>query len=313
MKTSWTPDDVPSLAGRRAVVTGANSGIGWHAAAGLARAGAAVTLACRSRERGEEALKRLKAAVPGANARLELLDLGSLASVKAFGSARAATGEPLDLLVNNAGIMAPPRRKLSEDGFEVQLAVNHLGHFALTALLLPVLRKAPAPRVVNVASIAHRRGRLDFDDLMCERRYDPFSSYARTKLANLLFSFELQRRSDRGRWGLRSVAAHPGVARTRIVANGLGGGRRTALVRLIETGMRLFPLTHSEEDGALPTLMAATWPEAEPGGYYGPTGFREMTGRPARVDCRPQAKDEAAARRLWEASERLTGVSFPAA
>ncbi len=307
----WTEDDIPALDGLRALVTGANSGIGWHAALGLARRGAEVTLACRSRERGEEALRRLKDAVPGARARLELLDLGDLGSVKAAGCAWAARGEPLDLLVNNAGIMAPPRRKTGPDGFEVQMTVNHLGHFALTALLLPALRRSRAPRVVTVASIAHRRGRMNFDDLMSERRYAPWAAYAQSKLANLLFAFELQRRSDRGGWGLKSVAAHPGVARTSLLANGLGGGRRTVLVRLLEAGMRLSPLSHDEKAGALPTLMAATLPDAAPGGYYGPNGWLEMTGRPVRVDCRPQAKDEACARRLWEVSETLTEVSFP--
>ncbi|MDE2490700.1 MAG: SDR family oxidoreductase [Elusimicrobia bacterium] len=306
---AWTTSDIPPQDGRRAIVTGANSGIGWHAALELARRGADVTLACRSREKGETALKRLKGLVPGARANLGALDLSDPASVRAFAAAEAA--RPLDLLVNNAGIMAPLRRKTSAAGHEIQFATNHLGHFALTALLLPALRRGKAPRVVCVASIAHRSGRLDFADLMGERRYVPWKAYAQSKLANLLFAFELQRRSDAAGWGLLSAPAHPGVARTRIVVNGLGGGTPNVWTRLADLFAPLY--SQSEEAGAEPILFAATSPDVVPGGYYGPDGWREMRGRPVRVDCRPQAKDEAAARRLWEVSEALTGVSFSAA
>lgn len=304
----WTADLIPPQNGRTALVTGANSGIGYHTALELARKGAKVLLACRNPAKAEDALKRLKTAVPDAQVELAALDLSELKSVRAFGEAFAARGTALDALVNNAGIMAPLTRKLSPDGFEIQMATNHLGHFLLTALLLPSLKRAPAPRVVTVASIAHRGGRIDFDNLMGERRYIPWSAYAQTKLANLLFAFGLQRRSDRAGSKLVSLAAHPGVAMTKIVENGLGGGRATPLTRLMTFFAPLF--SHSEEQGALPSLYAATMPDAAPGGYYGPDGFREMTGFPVRVDSKPRSKDEAVAARLWEVSVKLTGADY---
>ncbi|MDE2509846.1 MAG: SDR family NAD(P)-dependent oxidoreductase, partial [Elusimicrobia bacterium] len=209
---------------------------------------------------------------------------------------------------NNAGIMAPLTRKVSPDGFEIQMATNHLGHFLLTSLLLPALKRAPAPRVVTVASIAHRGGKMQFDDLMSERMYVPWSAYARTKLANLLFAFEFQRRLDKAGSKLISVAAHPGVARTKIVENGLGGGKSTLLTRIIGLVAPLY--SHSEEQGALPSLYAATMPGVIPGGYYGPDGFREMTGFPVRVDSTQRSKDLDAAARLWEISKKLTGADY---
>lgn len=299
---------MPALAGTLTVVTGANSGIGYRTALELARKGSSVILACRNPAKAEDAFKRLKAEVPGAKAELASLDLSDLKSVRAFGAAFAARGAALDLLINNAGIMAPLARKTSTDGFELQMATNHLGHFLLTSLLLPSLRRSPSPRAVTVASIAHRRGRIDFDDLQSSRSYSPFASYAQTKLANLLFAFELQRRADKAGLKLLSVAAHPGVAMTSIIVNGLGGGAQTLLTRLINFVSPLY--MHSEEQGALPTLYAATMPGVVPGGYYGPDGFREMVGFPVRVDCKPQAKDTAAAARLWEISEKLTGAKF---
>jgi NAD(P)-dependent dehydrogenase (short-subunit alcohol dehydrogenase family) len=304
----WTAADMPSQAGVKAVVTGANSGIGFHAALELARKGARVTLACRNPDKAADAARRIKAAVPEAKAEPALLDVSDLASVRAFAAALAADPAPLDLLVNNAGIMAPLARRTSPDGFELQFATNHLGHFLLTALLLPALKRARAPRVVSVASIAHRRGRIDFDDLMGERLYVPWSAYAQSKLANLLFAFELQRRADRNGLKLLSVAAHPGVAMTNIVANGLGGGLGTLRTRFMELFMPLF--CQSDAEGALPVLYAATTADAAPGAYYGPDGFREMRGWPVRVEARPQANDGAAAARLWEASERLVGAAF---
>ena len=305
---NWTADEIPSVAGKLAIVTGSNSGIGYHTALELARNGASVILACRNPAKGAEALKRLKTEVPGAKAELAELDLSALKSVRAFGAAFAARGVPLDLLINNAGIMAPLTRKISPDGFEIQMATNHLGHFLLTSLLLPSLKRSAAPRVVTVASIAHRRGRINFDDLQSERSYSPFASYAQTKLANLLFAFEFQRRLDKAGVTILSVAAHPGVAMTSIIVNGMGGGAHTIVTRVINFFSPLY--MHSEEQGALPSLFAATMPGVAPGGYYGPDGFREMTGFPMRVDCKPQAKDTVAAARLWEISEKLTGASF---
>lgn len=305
---NWTADDLPSLSGKTALVTGANSGIGYHTARELARKGAAVTLACRNPAKAQDALRRLTAEIPGAKAGLAALDLSDLASVRAFGAEYAARGAALDILVNNAGIMAPLSRKTSPDGFEIQMATNHLGHFLLTSLLLPSLKRAPAPRVVTVASIAHRGGKIDFDDLMSERRYVPWSAYARTKLANLLFAFEFQRRLDKAGSKILSVAAHPGVARTKIVENGLGGGKATLLTRLIGLAAPLY--SHSEEQGALPSLYAAGMPDVVPGAYYGPDGFREMTGFPVRVDSTQRSKDPEVAARLWELSEKLTGADY---
>ena len=304
----WTADEMPPCAGKLAIVTGANSGIGYHTALELARKGASVVLACRNPQKAEDALTRLKTAVPGAKAELAALDLSDLKSVRAFGASFAARGGALDLLINNAGIMAPLSRKTSPDGFELQMATNHFGHFLLTSLLLPSLRRAPAPRVVTVASIAHRRGKMNFDDMQSERSYSPFASYAQTKLANLLFAFEFQRRLDKAGIKLLSVAAHPGVAMTSLIVNGLGGGAQTLVTRVINFFSPLY--MHSEEQGALPTLYAATMPDVVPGGYYGPDGFREMTGFPVKVDCKPQAKDAVAAGRLWEISENLTGAKF---
>jgi NAD(P)-dependent dehydrogenase (short-subunit alcohol dehydrogenase family) len=306
---NWTADEIPSQAGKCAIVTGANSGIGYHTALELARKGASVVLACRNPAKAADALARLKAAVPGAKAELAALDLSDLESVRAFGAEFDSRNVPLDVLINNAGIMAPFSRRTSPDRFELQMATNHFGHFLLTSLLLPSLKRAPAPRVVTVASIAHRRGRMNFDDLQSERRYSPIASYDQTKLANLLFAFEFQRRLDRAGVKLSSVAAHPGVAMTNIIANGIGGGRANLLTRFIELFSPLY--MHSEEQGALPSLYAATMPDAAPGAYYGPGGWREMTGFPIRVDCAPQAKDEAAAARLWDVSVKLTGAKYP--
>jgi NAD(P)-dependent dehydrogenase (short-subunit alcohol dehydrogenase family) len=304
----WTAADMPSQSGIAAVVTGANSGIGYHTALELARKGARVVLACRNPAKAEDALNRIKTAVPDARAELAALDLSDLASVRAFAAAFDRSGAPLDLLVNNAGIMAPLTRRTTPAGFEVQFVTNHLGHFLLTALLLPALKRARAPRVVTVASIAHRRGRIAFDDLMGERRYIPWNAYAQSKLANLLFAFELQRRADKAGLKLLSAAAHPGVAMTSIVANGMGGGLGTLRTRFMEFFMPLF--CQSDAQGALPSLYAATMPDVAPGGYYGPDGFREMRGWPARAAARPQANDPVSAARLWELSERLVGTAF---
>jgi NAD(P)-dependent dehydrogenase (short-subunit alcohol dehydrogenase family) len=217
-------------------------------------------------------------------------------------------GRPVDLLINNAGVMDLPTRRLTEDGFELQFGTNHLSHFALTALLLPLLRKAPTPRVVNVSSLAHRGGKIDFANLQAERKYNSWAAYQQSKLANLLFTFELQRRSDAYGWGLMSNAAHPGYARTELIPNGPGtGGLKGIGMKVIGSFM-----SHSAAAGALPTLFAATAPEAAPNGYYGPNGFYELKGPVAPAKVFPQAKDEAVARKLWEVSEQLTAVTWPA-
>ena len=298
---------MPSQAGRRAIVTG-TGGLGFETALELARAGASVVLAGRNRDAGERALARIAAAVPAAQIAFGLLDLADLASVAAFAAERAEAGAPIDILVNNAGVMAPPRRKTTKDGFELQFGTNFLGHFALTAQLLPLLRKSGAPRVVSLSSLAHRRGRIGFDDLQGERRYRPWQAYSQSKLAMLLFALELQRRSDAGRWGLTSIAAHPGWAATELIAKGpaSGGGGLVALLAPLVAPL----FSQSAAGGALPTLYAATAPDAQPGGYYGPDGFYEIRGAPAPARITGEGNDPAVAARLWDVATRLTGAAF---
>ena len=302
----WTVADIPSQNGKFAIVTGANSGIGYDTALELARAGAEVVIATRDPARGEAAVARIKAAIPLAHVHFEMLDLARLASVRDFAGRMKASHGKLDILVNNAGVMALPRRHVTEDGFETQLGVNFLGHFLLTARLLPLLMKAPAPRVVQVSSIAHRRGKIALDDLHAEKSYKPWRVYEQSKLAMLIFALELQRRSEAGGWGITSLAAHPGIANTEIVANGPG---KSSLTGRLWPFFGLF-VTHSSAAGALPTLLAATAPHVAPGGYYGPIGFKEFRGPPSVAKVGPQAKDAAVAKALWEEAERLVGQAF---
>jgi NAD(P)-dependent dehydrogenase (short-subunit alcohol dehydrogenase family) len=304
---SFTVKDIPSQAGKLAVITGATGGLGYETALALAGAGGKVVLAARNPAKGEDALARIRSAHPGADIRFALLDLNSLASVADFAERLRDEGAPIDILVNNAGIMALPARQATADRFEAQMGVNYLSHFALTARLLPLLRAAPAPRVVNLSSLAHRTGKIDFDDLQGERLYRPWKAYTQSKLAMLMFALELQRHSDTGGWGLMSNAAHPGFARTELIPNGPGGGGLMGLV----SGL-LFPFaSHSAAAGALPTLLAATSPQARPAAYYGPNGVYEMKGPPAPARIMPHAQDRAVAARLWSVSEALTGVRFP--
>jgi NAD(P)-dependent dehydrogenase (short-subunit alcohol dehydrogenase family) len=304
----WSIADIPPQNGKLAVVTGATGGLGYETALPLARAGAEVLVTGRNAEKGRTAIESIKRAMPSAKLRFAMLDLASLASIRAFAATMLANNRPLDLLINNAGVMDLPTRRLTEDGFELQFGTNHLSHFALTGLLLPLLRKAQAPRVVNVSSLAHRGGKIDFSNLQAERKYNSWAAYQQSKLANLLFTFELQRRSDADGWGLMSNAAHPGYARTELIPNGPGTGGLKGM------GMKVLGsfMSHSAAAGALPTLFAATSPEAAPNGYYGPNGFYELKGSVAPAKIFPQAKDEAVARKLWEVSEQLTGVKWPA-
>ena len=304
----WSIADIPPQNGKLAVVTGATGGLGYETALALARAGAEVLVTGRNAEKGRTAIEGIKRAVPSAKVRFAMLDLASLASIRAFAASMLANGRPLDLLINNAGVMDLPTRRLTEDGFELQFGTNHLSHFALTGLLLPLLRKAQTPRVVNVSSLAHRGGKIDFNNLQAERKYNSWAAYQQSKLANLLFTFELQRRSDAYGWGLMSNAAHPGYARTDLIPNGPGTGGLKGI------GMKVLGsfLSHSAAAGALPTLFAATSPDAAPNGYYGPNGFYELKGPVAPAKVMPQANDEAVARKLWEVSEQLTGVKWPA-
>ncbi len=304
----WTFSDIPSQRGRSAIVTG-TGGLGYETARALARAGGEVTLAGRNSEKGAASVAQIKAEVPAARIAFERLDLASLGSVEAFAGTMLARGAPLDLLVNNAGVMTPPARQATADGFELQFGTNYLGHFALTARLLPLLRAGRGPRVVNVSSLAHRGGGIHFDDLQWERAYRPWAAYGQSKLAMLMFAFELQRRSDAGGWGLMSNAAHPGFARTELIANGPGtAGFLYRLTRFLR------PLvSQSAAEGALPTLFAATAPDAIGGGYYGPDWFYELKGPPKRARVMPQARDEKTAAKLWAVSERLVNMRFPSA
>ena len=295
--------EIPSQVGRTAVVTGATGGLGYETALALAKAGSEVILTGRDDQKGRSALEKIRREVTGVRATYERLDLASLASVVDFAQ-RMHARHSLDLLINNAGVMALPRRQTTADGFEMQFGTNHLGHFALTARLMPLLRRASGPRVVSVSSLAHRTGSIDFDDLQGARVYSPWKAYGQSKLACLMFALELQRRSDATGWNLLSNAAHPGFARTNLFASGPGG-----LVSLA-TGFSAPFFGHSAADGARPILFAATSPEARPGAYYGPGGFSELRGAPAPALIMPQARDAATAARLWEVSEKLAGTSF---
>lgn len=310
--SKWTTGQIPPQAGRTALITGANSGIGYQAALQLARHGAHVLLACRNAAKGSAALDRLLREASSANAttpsaELVELDMASLASIHAFATSFAARGVPLDILINNAGVMALPTRELTPDGFERQFGTNHLGHFALTGLLIPQLLAAPAPRVVTVASLAHRNGKIEFDNLQSERSYIPWDAYGASKLANILFAKELDRRARLAHSKLVSLAVHPGVSTTNIFANGPGANSLKALVVKLLAPIMM----QNDEAGALPTLYAATSPNAHGGDYIGPDGFKELKGSPAVVQPRPQALDEAVGQQLWDLSEQLTGVTYP--
>lgn len=314
MSKTWTLADIPSQAGKRILITGANSGIGYYAAFTLARKGAHVILACRDRRKGEVALTRLATEAPGTGTELAILDLASLASVRDFAARQLDGGQPIDILINNAGVMAPPKHRQTADGFELQFGTNVLGHFALTGLLLPALQQAAAqtseaPRIVTIASIAHKRGRLNFDDLQYKQNYGPMKSYQQSKLANLMLALEMDRRLRAVGSNILSVAAHPGVANTNLFQTGERSAVENAARKVM--GYLIGAFLNTEAEGALPTLYAATYSGVTGGGYYGPQGFQEMCGDeigPAKIA--PQANDNAAAARLWNVCEELTGVRF---
>lgn len=310
---SFTIDDIPDLTGKLAVVTGATGGLGLETALGLAGAGAEVVLVGRNPSKGRDAATLIRSRHPAANVWFEQVDLASLASVKDFADEMLAEGRPIDILIDNAGVMALPKRQVTADGFEMQFGTNYLGHFAMVGRLLPLLvaspRRTEGARIVQLASIAHRGGKIDFDDLNHAQGYRAWPVYQQSKLAMLMFALELQRRSRANDWGLTSVAAHPGFARTDLIANGPaqggGGGLLMALGKLFE------PLiSHDAAAGALPILLAATQPDVIPGGYYGPQGFMEFRGPPGLARIEPQALDLEVARRLWTESEQLTAVRF---
>jgi NAD(P)-dependent dehydrogenase (short-subunit alcohol dehydrogenase family) len=304
----WTARDVPDQHGRIAVITGANSGIGLETAKVLAARGALLVLAGRDPGRTLAAAGQVRAAAAGAKVETAELDLASLDSVQAAAADIAGRFERLDLLINNAGVMFPPRQ-VTKDGFELQFGTNHLGHFALTGLLLPAMLAVPGSRVVTVSSNAHRVGRIDFDDLMSVRRYSRYSAYGQSKLANLMFTYELQRRLAAAGAKTIATAAHPGTARTELT-------RHMASVASSAMSSRFRALNswwvQDAVMGALPTLRAATDPGATGGAYYGPDGLMQMTGHPVLVRSTGRSQNAEVQRRLWAESEKLTGVSYPA-
>ena len=301
----WTEKDVPDQSGRVAIVTGSNTGLGYDTARVLAEHGATVVMAVRDTTKGEDAAARIRGHYAGAKIAVHKLDLGSLDSVREAAAELAAEYPRVDLLINNAGVMYPPKQTTA-DGFELQFGTNHLGHFALTGLLLPNMLEVKGSRVVVVASIAHNiRARIDFDDLQWERRrYDRVAAYGQSKLANLMFAYDLQRRLAAAGAETIAVAAHPGVAATELTRHVPGAGL---------PGFRALTgrLLNSSELGALPTLMAATDPVVRGGQYFGPDGFRELRGYPKLVGSSAQSQDLAIQERLWRVSEDLTGVTYP--
>jgi NAD(P)-dependent dehydrogenase (short-subunit alcohol dehydrogenase family) len=303
--TRWTTRDIPAQQGRSALITG-TGGLGYEDALALARAGASVVIAGRNPLKGAAAVAAIRRAVPGAQVRFGEVDLSSLASVATFAARLASEQDSLDLLINNAGVMTPPQRRETRDGFELQFGTNYLSHFALTAQLMPLLRKGRAPRVVTVGSIAARRGAIDFDDLQAERSYRAFHVYAQSKLACLLFAFELSRRSKAAGWGVQSLAAHPGLSRTDLLYNTPGGP--TPTIYFLRRVFRL--MFQPAAQGALPTLFAATDPNARDGAHYGPHRLSGTRGYPIEEPPPPQAQERAVAARLWEVSETLAKVSF---
>jgi NAD(P)-dependent dehydrogenase (short-subunit alcohol dehydrogenase family) len=299
MKAKWTSEDVPGQHGRLAVVTGANTGLGFETAQVLAARGASVVLAVRDIEKGKRAAARIAGAAPGAEVTVQHLDLASLDSVRAAAGELRARHPRIDVLVNNAGVMFPPRQA-TRDGFELQFGTNHLGHFAFTGLLLEQMLPVPGSRVVTVSSIAHRIGaRVNFDDLQGERSYSRVGAYSQSKLANLMFTYELQRRLSAAGTTI-AVAAHPGLASTELA-------RYTPAIAAF-----FYPLVSQKAAmGALPVLRAATDPGVLGGQYYGPGGFFGVRGYPELAESSRQSHDTAIQRRLWTVSEELTGVTFP--
>lgn len=311
----WAAKDIPSQRGRLAVITGATGGLGYQTALALAGAGAKVVLTGRNAAKGKAALENIRAVYADAAVRYEHLDLNSQASVKDFSGRFAREHGSLDILINNGGVMAPPARHTTADGFELQFGTNYLSHFALTAQLFPLLRRGKQPRVVNLSSVFHRFGaRIHFGDLQRQRSYRALPAYGQSKLAMLMFAFEMHRRSDANGWGLMCSAAHPGYALTGLQSTGPRMGRNGKAGIVERMGSLLEPLiAHSAAEGALPVLYAATSPEAKGGGYYGPQGFMELKGAVGEAIIGNKAKDLRAAAKLWSVSEKLTDARWGAA
>ncbi len=304
---SWTTADIPSQDGRVAIVTGSNTGLGFETAVELARAGATVVLACRTPSKAEDARRSIEGRMPNGSVEVLALDLGDLAAIRTAAAETLERWPRIDLLINNAGVMIPPK-SATTDGFELQFGTNHLGHFAYTGLVLAALTDTPDSRIVNVSSIAHRDGRMHWDDLQWERSYNRMAAYSQSKLANLLFTFELDRRLRTADASTIALAAHPGVSATELSRHIPGA----SLPGLKQVANAVLSATlNSAADGALPSLRAATDPEAAGSLYYGSSGYREMRGAPEVVMPAPQAVREEDWEHLWSVSEELTGVTFP--
>ncbi len=307
---------VPDLSGKLAVITGSNSGLGLGLAKRLSAAGADVIMAIRNRAKGEAAADEIRATVPDAKLTIKSLDLASLASVAALGEELNAEGRPVDILLNNAGIMQPPERETTAEGFELQLGCNHLGHFALTGHLLPLLRAANGARVTSLSSSAQRFGGIKFADLQWEKRYNATQAYAQSKSANLMFALELDRRSRQAGWGIVSNSAHPGLCKTNLQLSGPSQGKDspTLLERFYRVSRQVTPFMWQDiDEGILPALYGATSPDAKGGAFYGPRGILELAGggvTDAKILAR--SSNEADCRKLWEISEQLTGVTYSA-
>ncbi|MBX5093890.1 oxidoreductase [Rhizobium lentis] len=306
MPKPWNAGDIPPQHGRTFVVTG-TGGLGLESALALAKAGGDVIIAGRDRAKGKDAVNRIKTITQNARVSFEVVDLANLTSVKAMASRLEEICPSIDVLINNAGVMTPPTRRTTDDGFELQFGTNYLAHFALTAHLLPLLQRAPRPRVVTLSSIAVKSAGvvIDFENLQAERSYKPMPAYAQSKLACLMFALELQRRSDAADWGIRSIAAHPGVSRTNLLHNAPGRYSMHGIMRSL-----LWFLFQPAAQGALPTLFAATSPDANNGSYYGPGRLWETRGYPTVAPIPMQALDLHIADQLWRISEELTGLRF---
>ena len=308
----WARAQLPDLSGRRALVTGAASGLGYETALGLAACGASVVLSDRNLEGGAAALVRIRQTLPGAAVVFAPLDLGDLAQVRAFAAEQVAQGRPLDLLVNNAGLLPPLQRATTRDGFELKFGINVLGHFALTGALLPALLRSRAPRVVWVSSLVHRHARIDFDDLNAERSYAHQRAYNQAKLACLMLAMETQARAEAAGLSLTATAAHPGVSRTSLGDSRKGQPRRNLTDHLADIGFWIAMrwLSQAPGQGARSILYAAAAAEARGGGFYGPDGVGEMRGNPKRVRLSAPAQSVEQRRRLWGTCEALTAQTY---
>lgn len=302
---NWNTSKIPQIKEGLAVVTGSTEGIGFEVAKALTTAGWTVVMLGRNSQKGTESIAKIKKTNSNAKISFEKLDLADLSSIEAFAKKMIEIGLAINLLINNAGVMTPPKRLETKDGFELQFGTNYLGHFALTAQLLPLLRKIKGARIVTLSSIAAREGKINFDDLQSKSSYKPMEAYGQSKLADLMFAFELQRQSDENNWGIMSIAAHPGVSRTNLLITGAG---RWSVMGMARTFLPF--LFQKPSQGALPTLFAATSPVAKGGSYYGPDKMGETRGFPTLSKVPTQAEDRDVASKLWKVSLKLSKVQF---